>query len=281
MFQPVIFLVGGIRGRDVVDVPLLPGHQQIEQRGQPLAIRQRPLVFTVEFQQIETVERFAHGFTVQDEVTGNRVGRNKDRRGQSDVQSLAIDAVNGRSLLAHQHPPAIELFLHGPLVVRDEPFDFIVVGCIEQLRQNSRRARLGMGVLIRRAVLAGRVALGGLLFDELVEDAPGIWIIDWHVGLRPGVEGRASASVGDVHDEAFARRFDAALIHFVGCALAVVERDAVWFCCGHGFFSFLEMKRAGDTCGISGSFRVGVGSVRSSVDLIEVVVPFPSRRRIR
>ena len=46
-------------------------------------------------------------------------------------------------------------------------------------------------------------------------------------------------------------------------------------------FSFLEMKRAGDTCGISGSFRVGVDSVRSSVVVTEVVALLPSRRGIR
>ena len=88
----------------------------------------------------------------------------------------------------------------------------------EQLRIDAGAATLVAGVLVRRAVLAGRVALGQLGGDQLVEGLQRRVVVDGSWGLGAGLERGTTAAKGEAHQEMIraAVGFQADVIDFVG-----------------------------------------------------------------
>ena len=139
--------------------------------------------------------------------------------------------------------PAIELFLRTIMGIVQQPQCLRFFNRIEQLRQDAGESVFRFRSLIGRACFPGRVTFAQLRFHELVKDAFGIVIFDGHVGLGAGVQGGAPAAVGIVDDEAFARRFDGAVIDFVTGACAVIQGDGFEFGCYEGLHSCKEEGR--------------------------------------
>ena len=71
-------------------------------------------------------------------------------------------------------------------------------------------------LLIRRAIFAGCVALGCLLFDEFVVDVLRCGVINGRLRFGAGVQRGAPAAVGEGDDVAAVLGFDGRLIDFVG-----------------------------------------------------------------
>src|SRR5438132_188098 len=73
---------------------------------------------------------------------------------------------------------AVEFLLHPPVGVGDESFHLGLVDRVEQLGQDAGGAIGLVGLLVRGAVLAGGVPLGGLLLHQFVVDLPGGGVVD-------------------------------------------------------------------------------------------------------
>ena len=129
-------------------------------------------------------------------------------------------------VLAEHQAFAVELFLRAVERIDQQVAERVGVGHgFEQLRVNARAAALVAGVLVGRAVLAGRVALGHLGGDELVVGPQRRVVIHGRGRLGAGLERGAPAAEGEAHEEMLraAVGFEADVINFVGGSLAVVE----------------------------------------------------------
>src|ERR1035437_8731616 len=139
-----------------------PGHE-IGEFDEPVLIGLGSIILSIPFQEVEGIQHVAYALTVQDEVAGDLVSANHNRRGQPNQEALAIDAVNLGSSLTDENTAAIKLLLYGPSRVFEQPFGLLFVNRVEQLGQEAADAILLVGVLIRCAVRAFGVALGLLL----------------------------------------------------------------------------------------------------------------------
>ena len=164
--------------------------------------------------------------------TADLEGAVHDALGQADFQAPAVDADDLVAGTADQHALAVELLLGQPGRIGQQLFGFGFVDGIEQLWQNAGRPLLLVGLLIRRARLAGRVALGGLLLDQLVVNPFGGGKIDRAGRLRAGLQRGAAATKGEVDDEAGTARLDGCVVNLVGRSRFVIKRDGLRRCSG-------------------------------------------------
>src|ERR1035437_1408800 len=136
---------------------------EIGEFDEPVLIWVGPIILSIPFQEVEGVQDVADALAVQDEVAGDLVSANHNRRGQPNEEALAIDAVDFGSGLTDENTATIKLLLYGPSRVFEQPFGLLFVNRVEQLGQEAADAILFVGVLIRCAVRAFGVALGLLL----------------------------------------------------------------------------------------------------------------------
>src|SRR2546421_10938183 len=103
-------------------------------------------------------------------------------------------------------------------------------------------------MLVRRAILTGRVTFGCLLVDETITDSFCFFVADRCLRFGAGLQRRASAtkSVGDKVTAVLL--FDARLINFIRRALSKVESNLL-----HRFVPsdlLIEMKKPGGSAGL-------------------------------
>src|ERR1035441_2540705 len=110
-----------------------PGHE-IGEFDEPVLIWVGSIILPIAFQQLEGIQDVADALAVEDEVAGDLVSANHNRRRQPNQEALAIDAVDLSSSLTDQNTAAIELLLHGPSRVFEQPFGLLFVNRVEQLR---------------------------------------------------------------------------------------------------------------------------------------------------
>ena len=135
-----------------------PG-QQVE----PVDVGLLAVVDAGAFQHVEDVEDVAHGLAVEQAVAGQAHGLTGDGLRDGDDQSLAVDAFDGVAAFAEHQAFAVVLLLRAVERIDEQVAERVVVGHgFEQLRVDAGGAAFVAGVLVGRAVLAGRVALGQL-----------------------------------------------------------------------------------------------------------------------
>jgi hypothetical protein len=110
--------------------------------------------------------------------------------------------------LTDQDTAAIKLLLHAPTRIFEQPFDFLLVDRVEQLRQETGDTILFCGVLIRCAIWSLGVTLGLLIVDQFREDPGRRFMVHRCLGLGARVHRRSSAAIGKVDDKTFALVFD-------------------------------------------------------------------------
>ena len=175
-------------------------------------------------QEVYAIEEVRAYFPVDDEHkrAGLRIGYQRLR--QRDAKALAIDPGDVVADFLNQQPSAIVLLLRPPVGMLDELRDLVLIDRVEQLREDARGLLLPVGVLVGRSVLTGRVALGGLLRDELVVDFLRLFVGHGGGCFNAGLQRGAAATVGLGDDQSVDLGFDSGLVDLVAAALAVIER---------------------------------------------------------
>src|SRR5580698_3810599 len=88
---------------DVMDLMVrFISRHQVHQRNEPVTIRQRSQVLTVEHQNVKDMQGFIHALAIHHEVTWESLSGLEHQRWQPAQQPLAIDAINGWTLLLQQ-----------------------------------------------------------------------------------------------------------------------------------------------------------------------------------
>ena len=137
-------------------------------RLQPFFVRTIPDARSVNFEQVECVEHITHSFAVHDVVAFQDPCQLKDRLWQSHKEAFAIDSVDGGALLLNEHPASVQLLLHAPVVIINQPGCFSFINRVQQLA--SHPGRLLFTVPIWRVRFSFRVAFGFFLADDPGED---------------------------------------------------------------------------------------------------------------
>src|ERR1035437_7149569 len=104
---------------------------EIGEFAEPVLIWVGSIILAIPFQEVEGIQHVAYALTVEDEVARNFVGTNHNRRGQPNQEALAIDAVDLGSSFTDQNTATIELLLHGPSWVFEQPFGLLFVNRVQ------------------------------------------------------------------------------------------------------------------------------------------------------
>src|ERR1035437_8638812 len=110
---------------------------EIGEFDEPVLIWVGSIILAIPFQEVEGVQDVADALAVEDEVAGDLVSANHNRRGQPNQKALAIDAVDLGSSLTDENTAAIKFLLQGPSRVFDQPFGLLFVDRVEQLGQEA------------------------------------------------------------------------------------------------------------------------------------------------
>ena len=96
----------------------------------------------------------------------------------------------------------------------------------EELRVDTGRAAFAPGVLVRRAIFSGCIALRHFGGDQAVEGPQRRIVIDGDGGLRAGLERGTTAAIGEADQEAIraAVGFQADVVNLVAGTRSVEER---------------------------------------------------------
>ncbi len=119
-----------VKGQESVMRDARPVHE-IGEFAEPVLIWVGSIILAIPFQEVEGIQHVAYALTVEDEVARNFVGTNHNRRGQPNQEALAIDAVDLGSSFTDQNTATIELLLHGPSRVFEQPFGLLFVNRVQ------------------------------------------------------------------------------------------------------------------------------------------------------
>lgn len=200
------------------------GHQPRE----PVHVALHAQAAAVEFEQVENMERVAHGFAIDEDIDGNVFDGFTDGPWDGDDEATAVDAGDFIALLADHQAAAVVFLLEAEVGRLDERADLGVFDGVEQLAADAGVGALVAALLIdRRRRIAGAVTLGDLGLHQLVEGLGGFVKRHRMRGFRSGGERAAASSVGEGHEVTLAFRFDGGVIDLVGGALAEMERGGL------------------------------------------------------
>ena len=187
-----------------------------DQPGEPIDVATLAMVLAVHFQQVEGVERVAHGLAIEKHVLRDLRNRLADWFGHGDDQAPAVDAGDGIALLADHEPAAVMLFLEAMTATGEQTPDLAFFNGIGELAADAAVSALvaGLpGVLVSLDPVL--ISLGELRRHELVVNLRGLGQGDGMLGLGADVERVAAPTVGECNDVAFAFRLDGGMVFFV------------------------------------------------------------------